>query len=54
MLARAEQRLVWVNRVVVIALMGTMAVLVFVNVISRYIFYHSSVWAEEVTTEVAS
>lgn len=49
MLARAEQRLVWVNRAVVIALMGTMAVLVFVNVISRYIFNHSIIWAEEVT-----
>ncbi len=49
MLARAEQILVWANRAAVIALMGSMAILVFVNVVSRYILNHSIIWVEEVT-----
>ena len=49
MLARAEKTLVWLNRAAVIALMATMALLVFVNVISRYVFNHSIIWVEEVT-----
>lgn len=46
---RAEQALVDVNRVVVVALMAAMAALVFVNVVSRYLFNHSIIWVEEVT-----
>jgi len=49
LLSRAEQLLVWANRAAVIALMGSMAILVFVNVVSRYIFNHSIIWVEEVT-----
>jgi TRAP-type C4-dicarboxylate transport system permease small subunit len=41
--------LVTVNRAVVIALMGTMAVLVFANVITRYLFNSSIIWVEELT-----
>lgn len=44
-----EQWLVAVNRAVLVALMAGMAVLVFANVIARYVFNHSFVWAEEVS-----
>lgn len=48
-LPRAELLLVRVNQAVVIALMATMAILVFSNVVSRYLFNHSLVWVEEFT-----
>lgn len=48
-LPRAEQLLVRVNQGLVVALMATMAILVFVNVVSRYLFSHSLVWVEEFT-----
>jgi TRAP-type C4-dicarboxylate transport system permease small subunit len=41
--------MVAVNRWVVIAMMAVMATLVFMNVVSRYIFNHSIIWAEEVS-----
>jgi TRAP-type transport system small permease protein len=37
------------NRWVVIALMAVMAVLVFANVVSRYLFNYSMIWVEELT-----
>lgn len=48
-LARLEAGLVRANRWVVIALVAVMAVLVFANVVARYAFSYSFVWAEEVT-----
>ncbi len=48
-LSRAEALLVAANRWVVIVMMGTMALLVFANVVSRYLFNHSLVWVEELT-----
>ncbi len=48
-LPRAERLLVRMNQGLVIALMGTMAILVFANVVSRYLFNHSMVWVEEFT-----
>jgi TRAP-type C4-dicarboxylate transport system permease small subunit len=42
-----ERVMVAVNRWIVIAMMAVMATLVFMNVISRYIFNHSIIWAEE-------
>ena len=48
-LARLEAGLVHLNRWVVIVLMAMMAVLVFANVVARYVFSYSFVWAEEVT-----
>lgn len=44
-----ERWLVAVNRAVLVALMAGMAVLVFANVVARYVFNHSFVWAEEVS-----
>ena len=49
LLARVEHGLVRLNQWVVIALMGSMAVLVFLNVITRYVFNHSIIWVEELT-----
>lgn len=46
---RWERALVGANQAVVIVLMGIMAVLVFTNVVSRYVFNHSFVWAEELS-----
>lgn len=46
---RVEQALVDVNRVVLVALMGAMALLVIANVAARYLFNHSFVWAEELS-----
>ena len=46
---RAEQWLVRANGAVLIALMATMALLVITNVVARYVFNHSFVWAEEVS-----
>ncbi len=48
-LDRAERWLVRLNRIAVIALMASMAVLVFANVVSRYVFNHSIIWVEELT-----
>jgi TRAP-type C4-dicarboxylate transport system permease small subunit len=48
-LATAERALVGVNRAAVVGLMAAMAVLVFVNVVSRYVFNYSIVWAEEIS-----
>lgn len=48
-LPRAELLLVRLNQGVVVALMATMSVLVFANVVSRYVFNHSMVWVEELT-----
>ena len=48
-LAAAEGWLVELNRWFVIALMAAMAVLVFVNVVSRYAFNYSIIWVEELT-----
>jgi TRAP-type C4-dicarboxylate transport system permease small subunit len=49
MLDAAESQLVRLNRWVVIALMAAMAVLVFANVVSRYLFNFSIIWVEELT-----
>ena len=46
---RAERALVAVNSGVLIALMAAMALLVIANVIARYAFNHSFVWAEELS-----
>jgi TRAP-type C4-dicarboxylate transport system permease small subunit len=46
---RVEQWLVAANRAVLVALMAGMALLVFANVVARYVFNHSFVWAEEVS-----
>ena len=48
-LSAAERALLVANRWTLIALMGSMACLVFVNVVSRYIFNHSIIWVEELT-----
>ena len=48
-LARAEAGLVAVNRWALIALMAAMAVLVFGNVVSRYLLSYSLIWIEELT-----
>jgi TRAP-type C4-dicarboxylate transport system permease small subunit len=45
----AERWFVKLNRWAVIALMAAMAVLVFVNVVSRYAFNYSIIWVEELT-----
>ena len=46
---RAERWLVAVNGAVLISLMAAMALLVIANVIARYAFNHSFVWAEELS-----
>jgi TRAP-type C4-dicarboxylate transport system permease small subunit len=48
-LHRLERVLVGTNEVLVIGLMAGMSVLVITNVISRYLFNHSFVWAEELS-----
>lgn len=48
-LGAAEAWLVRLNQWLVIALMASMATLVFANVISRYVFSASMIWAEELT-----
>ena len=45
----AEARFVHLNQWLVIALMAGMAVLVFTNVVSRYLFNYSIIWVEELT-----
>lgn len=47
--ARLEAVLIAANRWVVIGLMAAMSVLVFANVVSRYVFNYSFIWVEEVT-----
>ncbi len=47
-LARLEAALVWTNQALVIALMALMAGLVFVNVVTRYVFGFSLNWSEEI------
>ena len=49
MLAAAEIWLVRLNRWALIALVGVMAVLVFANVVSRYLLAYSIIWVEELT-----
>ncbi|MFO1268839.1 MAG: TRAP transporter small permease [Rubrivivax sp.] len=46
---RFERVIVAANRAALIALMAAMALLVMVNVIARYVFNHSFVWAEEIS-----
>ncbi|MCD6679648.1 MAG: TRAP transporter small permease [Burkholderiaceae bacterium] len=48
-LSRVELLLLRLNQGIVIALMATMSLLVFANVVSRYAFNHSMVWVEELT-----
>lgn len=47
--SRFEQVLVAGNRAVIFLMMAVMATLVFVNVITRYVFTFSIIWAEEVS-----
>jgi TRAP-type transport system small permease protein len=47
--AAAEGWFVRLNQWLVIVLMATMAVLVFANVVSRYVFNYSIIWVEELT-----
>lgn len=47
--ARLEQAFVRINQALVVALMASMALLVFVNVVTRYLFNHSIIWVEELT-----
>jgi TRAP-type C4-dicarboxylate transport system permease small subunit len=37
------------NQGLVVALMASMATLVFINVVTRYVFSHSIIWVEELT-----
>ncbi|HEX9898821.1 MAG TPA: TRAP transporter small permease [Candidatus Methylomirabilis sp.] len=48
-LSRFEQVLITVNRAIIFLMMAVMATLVFTNVITRYIFNFSIIWAEEVS-----
>lgn len=48
-LAAGADWFVKLNQWLVIALMATMALLVFVNVVSRYVFNYSIIWVEELT-----
>lgn len=47
--SRFEHVLVRANRAIVVIMMSVMATLVFINVITRYIFNFSIIWAEEVS-----
>lgn len=46
---RFEHILVTANRVIIFVMMAVMASLVFTNVVTRYIFNFSIIWAEEVS-----
>src|SRR5512137_3218970 len=46
---RFERYLVAANRAIIFLMMALMATLVFVNVIARYVFNFSIIWAEEVS-----
>lgn len=48
-LRSAELAFVKANQWLIVALMGSMATLVFANVVSRYLFNHSIIWVEELT-----
>ncbi|MCW5634341.1 MAG: TRAP transporter small permease [Rubrivivax sp.] len=47
--AALEAALVRANQWLVVALMASMAALVFLNVVTRYLFNHSIIWVEELT-----
>jgi TRAP-type C4-dicarboxylate transport system permease small subunit len=47
--ARLERVVVTVNRWIVIAMMAVMVVLVFMNVVCRYLLNFSIIWAEEIS-----
>lgn len=47
--SRFEQVLVTANRAIIVLMMSVMAMLVFVNVVCRYIFNFSIIWAEELS-----
>ncbi len=47
--SRFEQWLVTANRAVVFVMMAVMTTLVFINVIARYLFNYSIIWAEEIS-----
>ncbi len=47
--SRFEYYLVTANRAVIFVMMATMSTLVFVNVVTRYVFNFSIIWAEEVS-----
>jgi TRAP-type C4-dicarboxylate transport system permease small subunit len=47
--AALERAFVRLNQGLVMALMGSMALLVFVNVVTRYVFGTSLIWVEELT-----
>jgi TRAP-type transport system small permease protein len=47
--SRFERHLVAANRVIIFLMMAVMATLVFVNVVTRYAFNFSIIWAEEVS-----
>ena len=49
MLAKFDRRFLWLNRVLLMALLALMAVLVFANVVLRYTTGDSIVWAEELS-----
>lgn len=49
MLAKFDRGFLWVNRVLLMLLLGLMAVLVFANVVLRYTSGDSIVWAEELS-----
>jgi TRAP-type C4-dicarboxylate transport system permease small subunit len=46
---RFERHLVAANRAIIFIMMAVMATLVFVNVVARYVFNFSIIWAEEVS-----
>lgn len=46
---RFERYLVAANRAVIFIMMAVMATMVFVNVVARYVFNFSIIWAEEVS-----
>lgn len=48
-LAAAERILLAGNRGVIVAMMAVMVALVFANVVSRYLFNYSIIWAEELS-----
>lgn len=48
-IGRFEQWLVTANRAVVFVMMAVMTTLVFINVIARYLFNYSIIWAEEIS-----
>ncbi len=47
--SRFERYLVTANRAIVFTMMAVMTTLVFVNVVARYVFNFSIIWAEEVS-----